>query len=58
MRPEDFRAVLAKARTLDPNLSPDLADFAIDNFSFNNEVGDSGEIGLILRNYTLSIFAR
>jgi hypothetical protein len=58
MRPEDFRQVLAKARTLDPLLSADLADYAIDNFSFNSEVSGDAQIGVMLRSYTLSIFAR
>lgn len=58
MRPEDFRVVLAKARTLDPLLSADLADYAIDNFSFNNEVSGDAQIGVMLRNYTLSVFSR
>ncbi|MBL8522308.1 MAG: hypothetical protein JNN20_01330 [Betaproteobacteria bacterium] len=57
LRPEDFRQVLAKARTFDPLLSAELSDYAIDNFSFNNEVSGDAQIGVTLRNYTLSIFA-
>ena len=58
LRRQDIAFVLAKARTLDPTLSPDIADYAIDNFSFNNEVSEDGLIGLTLTNYTLSIFNR
>lgn len=58
LRRQDIAFVLAKARTLDPILSPDIADYAIDNFSFNNEVSEDGLIGLTLTNYTLSIFNR
>ena len=58
LRKQDISFVLAKARTLDPALSPDIADYAIDNFSFNNEVSADGQLGLTLTNYTLSIFNR
>ncbi len=58
LRPADMRQVLARARSLDPLLSADLADYAIDNFSFNNEVNDHAQIGVMLRNYTLSIYSR
>ena len=58
LRKQDIAFVLAKARTLDSALSPDIADYAIDNFSFNNEVSADGQLGLTLTNYTLSIFNR
>ena len=58
LRRQDIAFVIAKARALDPLLSPDIADYAIDNFSFNNEVSADGKIGLTLTNYTLSIFNR
>ena len=58
LRRQDIAFVLAKARTLDPTLSPEIADYAIDNFSFNNEVSEDGQLGLTLTNYTLSIFNR
>ena len=59
LRRQDIVFVLAKARTLDSALSPDIADYAIDNFSFNNEVSSpDGQLGLTLTNYTLSIFNR
>ena len=55
LRPADIAYIIAKARKLDPTLSPDMADYAIDNFSFNNEVLNSAELGVSLRNYRLSI---
>ena len=58
MRRQDIAFVISKARTLDTALSPDIADYAIDNFSFNNEVSPDGQVGLTLTNYTLSIFNR
>ncbi len=58
LRKQDIAFVIAKARAVDPLLSPDIADYAIDNFSFNNEVSADGKIGLTLTNYTLSIFNR
>ena len=59
LRRQDIAFVIAKARTLDPVLSADIADYAIDNFSFNNEVSPpDGQVGLTLTNYTLSIFNR
>ena len=58
MRRQDIAFVIAQARTLDPALSPDIADYAIDNFSFNNEVSPAGQVGLTLTNYTLTIFNR
>ena len=58
LRKQDVAFLISKARALDPVLSPDIADYAIDNFSFNNEVSADGKIGLTLTNYTLSIFNR
>ena len=58
LRRQDIAFVIAKVRTLDPALSADIADYAIDNFSFNNEVSADGHVGLMLTNYTLSIFNR
>jgi len=55
LRPQDIAFVIARARTLDPLLSPNSADYAIDNFSFNNEVNGEAEVGLTLNNYTLNI---
>ena len=58
LRPDDMRLVLARARSFDPLISADLSDYAIDNFSFNNEVNDHAQIGVMLRSYTLSIYSR
>jgi hypothetical protein len=55
LRPADIEYVIAKARKLDVNLSPNIADYAIDNFSFNNEVLNNAELGLTLREYKLTI---
>ncbi|MBL8519457.1 MAG: hypothetical protein JNK75_02190, partial [Betaproteobacteria bacterium] len=48
--------VVAKARRLNPALSPNIADYAIDNFSFNNEIGVGAELGLNLSSLQLMIF--
>lgn len=58
LRRQDIAFVVAKARALDPALSPEIADYAIDNFSFNNEVNGDAQVGLTLTSYTLSIFDR
>ena len=58
LRPQDIAFVIAKASTLDPLLSANPADYAIDNFSFNNEVNGDAEVGLTLNNYTLSVIRR
>ncbi|MEQ1516967.1 MAG: hypothetical protein ABL931_10820 [Usitatibacteraceae bacterium] len=55
LRPSDIAFIIAKARKLDSSLSPNIGDYAIDNFSFNNEVYKNAEIGLSLSNYTLTI---
>ena len=58
LRRQDIAFVIARARALDPALSADITDYAIDNFSFNTEVSTDGQIGLTLTYYTLSIFNR
>jgi hypothetical protein len=58
MTRDDFAKVLASARTLDPALSTNAADYLLDNFHFNNEVAGDGEIGLWLTNYTVQLFRR
>ena len=58
LRRQDIAFVVAKARALDPVLSPDITDYAIDNFSFNNEVNGDAQVGVTLANYTLTIFDR
>jgi hypothetical protein len=42
---EEFRRIIAAARTLQPSLSDDPADYLFDDFHFNTEVGGDGEIG-------------
>lgn len=58
LRPEDISFIVNKARTLEPLLSPTIADYAIDNFSFNSEVSGLAEVGISLSNYTLSVIPR
>jgi uncharacterized protein DUF5648 len=53
-----FQRVLDDARTLDAALSANPADYLIDNFHFNNEVGGEGEIGLTLHAYRLRLLRR
>ena len=55
LRPADIAFVIAKARKLQPLLSPNIADYAIDNFSFNNEVLNNAELAVALSFYTLEI---
>ncbi len=52
----DITAIVRKARTLDPALSPRIADYAIDNFSFNNELLNNAELGVYLADYTLRLY--
>ena len=56
LRQADIAYVVAKARKLDPMLSADIRDYAIDNFSFNNEVTNSAKLGLLLHSYKLDIY--
>ena len=56
LRPADIAYVIAKARKLDPLLSPNIADYAIDNFSFNNELYGNAELAVGLSNYQLKIY--
>ena len=51
----EFQRVLEAARTLQPQLSANPADYLLDNFHFNNEVVNDGEIGLRLWGYTLQL---
>ena len=43
---------------LTPFALRNIANYAIDNFSFNSEVSGDAEIGLKLGQYTLQIYAR
>ena len=56
LRPIDIANVVERARKIDPYLSSDIADYALDNFSFNSEVSGDAEIGLTLSGYELKIF--
>ena len=55
---EEFARMLAAARTLQPALSPNPADYLLDNFHFNNEVYLDGEIGLRLRDFRLELLRK
>jgi hypothetical protein len=54
----EFQRVLDAARTLDAALSPDPADYLLDNFHFNNEVFGDGEIGLNLADFKVELIRR
>lgn len=55
---DEFQRVLDAARTLDPALSADPADYLLDNFHFNNEVFGDGEIGLNLADFKVELVRR
>lgn len=55
---DEFARVLQSARTVDGSLSPDPADYRIDNFLFRNEVAGDGEIGATLGFYSLQLKPR
>ena len=54
----DFRRILAAARTLEPTLSPEPADYTFDDYHFNNEIAGEGEIGLTLGSMGLKLLRR
>ena len=54
----EFQRVLDAARRVDAALSPDPADYLVDNFHFNNEVVGDGEIGMNLAGFRLEIVRR
>lgn len=58
MNRAEFATALAAARSVDPAVSPDPADYLMDNFHFNNEVFGDGEIGITLTNYKLQLLRR
>ena len=58
LRPVDVASVVATARNIDPTLSPDIADYALDNFSFNTRVFGDAEIGLRINTLRLETFMR
>ena len=58
MAREDFQRVIDAARTVNPRLSADPADYLVDNFHFNNEVVGNAEIGAGLGQFSLRLVAR
>ena len=55
---DEFTRVIADARKLDTALSTSPSDYIIDNFHFNNEVANDGEIGVYLQDYRLEVVRR
>lgn len=58
LRPVDVATVVATARGIDPALSPDIADYALDNFSFNVRVFGNAEMGLRINAIRVETFMR
>ncbi|MEP7262263.1 MAG: hypothetical protein ABI669_13730 [Usitatibacter sp.] len=58
MNRDEFRNVLASARTIYPDLSPEPADYMLDNYHFNNEVYGDGEIGVNISYFRLDLLHR
>lgn len=54
----EFHRVLDAARSVDAALSPDPADYLVDNFHFNNEVFGDGDIGINIDAFTLQLLRR
>jgi len=54
----EFARILANARTLEPALSPDPADYIFDDYHFNNEIAGDGEIGITLGSMGLKLLRR
>ncbi|MEP7070148.1 MAG: hypothetical protein ABI789_12950 [Usitatibacter sp.] len=54
----EFARILEAARTLEPALSPDPADYFFDDYHFNNEIAGDGEIGLNLAAMELRLLRR
>lgn len=52
----DFQGIVKAAQKIDPLLSGNVADYALANFHFNNEVYLDGELGMTLSDYKLEIF--
>ncbi|MGZ5039337.1 MAG: hypothetical protein ACXWBQ_01230 [Usitatibacter sp.] len=55
---DEFRHIIAAARTLEPALSTDPADYLFDDYHFNNEIAGDGEIGLTLGSMGLKLLRR
>lgn len=54
----EFGYLLSRARTLNPALSPDPADYLVDHFHFKNEIVGDGEIGMNLHDFSLQLLRR
>jgi hypothetical protein len=54
----EFARVLQAARTLEPALSANPADYTFDDYHFNNEIAGDGEIGLTLGRMELKLLRR
>ena len=54
----EFARILRAARTLEPALSADPADYVFDDYHFNNEIAGDGEIGLTLGSMDLELLRR
>jgi hypothetical protein len=55
---EEFQRVIDAARTLNPRLSSNPADYLVDNFHFNNEIVGNAEIGVGVGLFSLRLVAR
>jgi hypothetical protein len=51
----EFAAVIKAARTVDPNLSADPADYFVRSFGANNEIFGTGEMSLVIYNLALEL---
>jgi len=55
---DEFASIIAAARTLEPGLSANPADYLFDDYHFNNEIFGDGEIGLTLGSMGLKLLRR
>ncbi len=54
----EFQRIVDAARSVDPGLSPNPADYLVDNFHFTNEVVGDAEIGMNLGSFALRVMRR
>ena len=54
----EFSRILAAARTLEPALSADPADYVFDDYHFNNEIAGDGEIGVTIADMGFRLLRR
>lgn len=52
---DEFQRVIDSARSINPALSSDPADYLVDNFHFNNEVVGNAEIGMGVGQFALRV---